>query len=84
MEPYVGHPHEVIGRIRLDEALANAELARLLREQPDRVVRRPSLRARLAGHLRARSASVETARARVAAATARASAGQASLGVLDR
>jgi hypothetical protein len=84
MEPYVGHPHEVIGRIRLDEALANAELARLLREQPDRVVRRPSLRTRLAGHLRARSVSVEAARGRVAAASARASAGQASLGVLDR
>lgn len=84
MEPYVGHPHEVIGRIRLDEALASAELARLLREQPDRVVRRPSLRARLVAHLRARSARLEAAQDRVATVTGRAAAGRASLGVLDR
>jgi len=85
MEPYVGHPHEVLGRIRLDEALAAAELARLVREQPDRVVRRPLPGAALLGRLRARVSAgrVATARTRAATASARASAGQASLGVVD-
>lgn len=83
MEPYVGHPHEVLGRIRLDEALAAAELARLVREQPERVVRRPLPGSALLARLRGRPGRVATARSRVAAASARTSAGQASLGVLD-
>jgi predicted amidophosphoribosyltransferase len=83
MEPYVGHPYEVIGRIRLDEALAKAELARLLREQPDRVVRHPSLRDRLAARLQNRPARIAATRSRAAMATGRVSAGQASLGVFD-
>ena len=85
MEPYVGHPHEVLGRIRLDEALAAAELARLLREQPDRVVRRPLPGASLLARLRERvgAGRLAAARARATTASARTSAGQASLGVAD-
>lgn len=86
MEAYLGHPHEVLGRIRLDEALAAAELARLVREQPDRVVRRPLPGAALLARLRARADDrrVARARSRAAVASVRTSAGQASLGVLDR
>ncbi|WP_418607558.1 hypothetical protein [Georgenia sp. SUBG003] len=85
MEPYVGHPHEVLGRIRLDEALAAAELARLVREQPDRMVRRALPGAVLLARLRARVGAdrVAAARRRTVTASARTSAGQASLGVVD-
>jgi hypothetical protein len=85
MESYFGHPHEVMGRIRLDEALAAAELARLMREQPDRVVRRPLPGAPLLGRLRARAGAgrLAAARSRTVTASARTSAGQASLGVVD-
>lgn len=85
MEPYVGHPHEILGRIRLDEALAAAELARLVREQPDRVVRRPLPGAALVTRLRGRvrAGRVAAARSRVTTASARTSAGQASLGAAD-
>ncbi|WP_193312807.1 hypothetical protein [Georgenia subflava] len=41
MDPYIGHPHDIIARVRLEEAAGAAERARLRHEQPDRWVRRP-------------------------------------------
>lgn len=69
IEPYA---HEALQRSRLTEALAAAELARVMREQPGRVTPRRWAGAALLARLRARRrpARVAAARARVATASA--------------
>jgi hypothetical protein len=53
VDPYTRNPYEVVWLGRLEEARVKAQLARLLEEQPERFVPRPTLLARLLTRLRA-------------------------------